>query len=601
MYSTVPYVSAPEKAMRISTNLSLNRLQHLLLLLFLHNSQVVLAAWKTQTAISWPRRVAAAFCPLRISRPYSTARTMSSTSCGGVAVVGSANQDLISYTPILPTLGETVMGTSFETSYGGKGANQAVAAASLGIVPVTMVCRVGQDSFGADLLANFRKVGVHFDEETTMAQDSHSGVAPIVVDTTTGDNMIVVIPGANHVLAPDDVRTAILAAEPAVVVSQLEIRPATALEAMKTGKQVGAITILNPAPAPEGWALDEFYPFVDILIPNETELLRLCKVGSEQDMARSLLKKGVGKAVVVTLGARGAMVVTKTGDDDAEVTLVKAPEDLPCRDEPVQDTIGAGDAFCGALSTYLSAGLELTDAATKACGVASMSVRKKGAQTSYPTANELPECLKVTSLGAASAAKPAITFVTGNKKKVEEIKRILLDGDTDLPFEITNRKIDLPELQGDPLEIAEEKCRLAAKTVNGPVLTEDTSLCFNSLNGLPGPYIKWFLEKCGHDGLNSMLDGFEDKSAYAQTVMAFTMGPGQKVALFDGRTAGMIVPPRGSLDFGWDPVFEPLEGNGKTYAEMTKEEKNAISHRARSMAKLQIYLHNNADDIIAKK
>ena len=444
------------------------------------------------------------------------------------------------------------------------------------------------------------KSGVKFEEETTMAQDAHSGVAPIVVDTTTGDNMIIVIPGANHFLTPENVRQAILDSNPAVVVSQLEIRPETALEAMRAGKQVGATTILNPAPAPEGWTLDEFYPFVDILIPNETELQRLCSGGSEQDMARSLLEKGVGKAVVVTLGARGAMIVAKTASvNDAEVTFVKAPEELLCNNEPVQDTIGAGDAFCGALSSYLSAGLDLTDAATRACGVASMSVRKKGAQTSYPTASELPECLKVTSTASVSAPKPAITFVTGNKKKLEEIKRILQDGDTVLPFEITNRKIDLPELQGDPLEISAEKCRLAAKEVNGPVLTEDTSLCFNSLNGMPGPYIKWFLEKCGHDGLNSMLTGFDDKTAYAQTVMAFTTGPGQQVELFDGRTDGTIVLPRGSLDFGWDPVFEPLEGQGKTYAEMSKEDKNKISHRARSMAKLQAYLLNNAEAITA--
>ena len=147
------------------------------------------------------------------------------TKSSGVVVVGSANQDLISYTPILPTIGETVMGKAFETSCGGKGANQAVAAASLGIVPITMVCRVGQDSFGANLLANFRKVGVQFEEETTMAHESHSGVAPIVVDTTTGDNMIIDIPRANYVLTPEDAKSAILAAKPAVIVSQLEFVP----------------------------------------------------------------------------------------------------------------------------------------------------------------------------------------------------------------------------------------------------------------------------------------------------------------------------------------------------------------------------------------
>ncbi|GAX21118.1 inosine triphosphate pyrophosphatase [Fistulifera solaris] len=200
--------------------------------------------------------------------------------------------------------------------------------------------------------------------------------------------------------------------------------------------------------------------------------------------------------------------------------------------------------------------------------------------------------------GSMSSELPALTFVTGNKKKLEEVKHILSSNGNKLPFDVTNQKIDLPELQGDdPVEIAKEKCKLAAEQVQGPCFTEDTSLCFYALNGLPGPYIKWFLEKCGHDGLNKMLVGFNDNSAYAQTVFAFTIGPGHPVEVFDGRTEGKIVPPRGSLDFGWDPVFEPLEGNGKTYAEMNKDEKKAISHRSRSLAKLSAYLSENAESI----
>ncbi len=188
-----------------------------------------------------------------------------------------------------------------------------------------------------------------------------------------------------------------------------------------------------------------------------------------------------------------------------------------------------------------------------------------------------------------------ITFVTGNKKKLEEVKRILSDSDSGtLPFTISNQKIDLPELQGDPLEIATEKCSLAAKEIGGAVITEDTSLCFNALNEMPGPYIKWFLEKCGHDGLNNMIGFTEDKSGYAQTVVGYCPGPGQKVVVFDGRTQGNIVPARGPLDFGWDPIFEPNEGGGKTYAEMKKEEKDAISHRSRAFAKLRTYLKTEA-------
>jgi inosine triphosphate pyrophosphatase len=261
----------------------------------------------------------------------------------------------------------------------------------------------------------------------------------------------------------------------------------------------------------------------------------------------------------------------------------------------VRNTVGAGDSFCGALASYLSTGLSLTEAAKYACGVASMTVRKDGAQTSYPTYDELPDCLKLDNVKRQKLSKPFITFVTGNKKKLEEIKQILSKG-LEIPYEITNQKLELPELQGDPEEIAKEKCRQAAKQVNGPVFTEDTSLCFNALNGLPGPYIKWFLEQCGHDGLNKMLDGFDDRSAYAQTIVAYTTGPEEEVHIFDGRTNGRIVNPRGSLDFGWDPVFEPVEGDGKTYAEMSKDFKNSISHRGRSFEKFRTFLAGEIAD-----
>jgi hypothetical protein len=199
----------------------------------------------------------------------------------------------------------------------------------------------------------------------------------------------------------------------------------------------------------------------------------------------------------------------------------------------VIDTVGAGDAFCGALGAYLhcqhihtitnddgSASkrdvnnydtmidfilANLKDAATVACGIASMSVRKKGAQPSYPKLYELEEQLKIKLQPQSSnyiAVKrpkvaptsddlrpPLITFVTGNKKKLEEVKRIL----NNIPYELIDQKIDLPELQGDPEEIAIEKCKIAATTVKGSVFIEDTSLCFNALSGLPGAYIKWYV------------------------------------------------------------------------------------------------------------
>ena len=437
-----------------------------------------------------------------------------------------------------------------------------------------------------------------------MKDDTPSGVASIIIDEASGDNRIVVSPGANYALTSENVRDELTKLKPSHVVLQLEILPEVALEACKAGSELGATVIFNTAPAPEpgSFSLQEmgFFPHIDILVANESELRLLCpeadKDASEEALATSLLNQGVKQAVVVTLGAGGALIVDKSGNKG----ITSSPKDLPQNSEPVVNTVGAGDSFCGSLVSYMSAdsgAASLLEASEFACGVASMTVRKQGAQESYPSFDQLPECLlsklpDEQTAKKSKASKPTVTFVTGNKKKLEEVQQILLgkDGSQELPFELTNKKIDLPELQGDVIEIAEEKCRLAAQQVKGAVLTEDTSLCFHALNDLPGPYIKWFLEKCGHDGLNKMLDGFDDRTGYAQTVVAFTTGPGEPVHVFDGRTLGKIVSPRGPLDFGWDPIFEPDEGEGKTYAEMTKEFKNSISHRGRSFVKLRSFL-----------
>jgi len=123
-------------------------------------------------------------------------------------------------------------------------------------------------------------------------------------------------------------------------------------------------------------------------------------------------------------------------------------------------------------------------------------------------------------------------------------------------------------------------------------MVEDTSLCFNALHGLPGPYIKWFLTKLGHDGLNKLLAGYDDKSAVAVCTFAYTEGPGKEVHVFKGETPGTIVPPRGPTDFGWDPVFQP-DGHDKTYAELDSDTKNGISHRGSSLEKLQQYFKDH--------
>ncbi len=193
------------------------------------------------------------------------------------------------------------------------------------------------------------------------------------------------------------------------------------------------------------------------------------------------------------------------------------------------------------------------------------------------------------------ARKQTVYFVTGNKKKAEEVERIL-SASGDLPFIIANRKIELPELQGDPILVAREKCALASREVNGAAITEDTSLSFNALHGMPGIYIKWFLETSGLDGLNDMISFSDNKSGYAQTVVAFCPGPGMEVFTFVGKTNGTIVRPRGILAFGWDPIFEPSEGNGLTYAEMTGDQKDRISHRKRAFMKLRDYIDQNNID-----
>lgn len=124
--------------------------------------------------------------------------------------------------------------------------------------------------------------------------------------------------------------------------------------------------------------------------------------------------------------------------------------------------------------------------------------------------------------------------------------------------------------------------------VNGPVIVEDTCLCFNALGGMPGPYIKWFLSALGPDGLPRLLADFDDKTANAVCMFGYADSQ-DEINVFEGKTAGRIVPPRGPRDFGWDPIFQP-DGFSQTYAEMDKNEKNKISHRFRALDKLKDYL-----------
>jgi inosine triphosphate pyrophosphatase len=185
-----------------------------------------------------------------------------------------------------------------------------------------------------------------------------------------------------------------------------------------------------------------------------------------------------------------------------------------------------------------------------------------------------------------------ICFVTGNSKKWEEAKAILPQ-----TIDLIRQNVDLVEIQGSRHEISAYKCRQAAAIVNGPVITEDTSLGFGALKGLPGPYIKHFLEAVGLDGLNKLLDGFEDKTATAYCTLSYFDPAGMsEPIIFEGCTEGLIVSPQGPTNFGWDPVFLPTEhSSNKTFAEMALEEKNSVSHRYRAFRQLAEHLEKEAD------
>lgn len=170
-----------------------------------------------------------------------------------------------------------------------------------------------------------------------------------------------------------------------------------------------------------------------------------------------------------------------------------------------------------------------------------------------------------------------LTFVTGNPNKLREVHEVL--GHL---LHVESAAIDLPELQGTPESIVLAKLAVAVERVGSAsaVLVEDTCLAFDALGGLPGPYVKWFLEAVGPEGLHRMLAGFEDKGGAALCTLAFHAGGDAEPVVLQGVVRGRIVAPRGASGFGWDGVFEPDAGGGRTYAEMDPVAKNSISHRS---------------------
>lgn len=288
--------------------------------------------------------------------------------------------DLIAYAPRLPAPGETLMGTRFQTGYGGKGANQAVAAARLGAA-VAMVARVGGDVFGADMLANFAAQGIDV-AQVLRTEGVSSGVAPIAVDDA-GRNAIIVVAGANALLTPADVDAAALAIGRArVLLCQLEVPIETSLRALTLARAAGVLTILNPAPAPEALP-DAMLRVSDLVCPNESEASAITGIpvtdaASAEAAGRVLVGRGA-RAAIVTLGAAGCLYVSASETWRAPAPVVTAV-----------DTTGAGDCFLGSLAFFLARAAGLRDAATRAAAVAALSVQRPGTQTSYPYAADLP-------------------------------------------------------------------------------------------------------------------------------------------------------------------------------------------------------------------
>lgn len=293
-----------------------------------------------------------------------------------IVVVGSINMDFVVRTPNHPQPGETVLGSYFRTFPGGKGANQAIAAARMG-ADVTMIGRVGRDPFRQTLLKNLQENGVHT-EYTYCSDGLPTGVALITVNST-GENTIVVVPGANSNLTPDDVEKSEGAFRSAsLLMLQLEIPIPVVIHSIRMAKKHNLKILLNPAPAQP---LDpSLLSNIDYLIPNQTELAILSSAKQDEDIM-SLVKKLQSKykgVIVVTQGNHGALVF----DNDVIGHLESHQVD-------VVDTTGAGDSFIGAFSAAICEGLPPLEAAKWGNAAAAISITREGAQSSLPIRREV--------------------------------------------------------------------------------------------------------------------------------------------------------------------------------------------------------------------
>ena len=289
-----------------------------------------------------------------------------------IAVVGSAMMDLTAYADVLPEPGQTLAGQLFTTGFGGKGANQAVMAAHCG-AQVHFIGKLGADVFGNAIADNFVKVGIN--SQFVERSDTPTGIAHICVDGN-GENRIIIIPGANNEIEASKAANAIHSIKDlAVVVAQCEIKQEVTLASFKAAKARGCITILNPAPYQEISA--DLLALCDWIIPNETEFRELHGELPTNDQILKSFRPG--KNSIVTLGSQGAAFISA----DRELTRIAAPN------VRAVDTTGAGDAFVGTFAYSIASGKDPVSAMTLGIKVATSSVTRKGAQSSYPHQAEI--------------------------------------------------------------------------------------------------------------------------------------------------------------------------------------------------------------------
>ena len=322
-----------------------------------------------------------------------------------VFVVGSINTDLVAYVERLPAPGETLFGDRFAQFAGGKGANQAVAAARAGAA-VSFHGAVGDDAFGRAGRAGLRQDGIVVDGLLTLPEHA-SGIALILVDGQ-GENEIVVVPGANVQFAADQVVPAPARppATPAVLLLQNEIAPATTLTCARRWHAAGARVVWNPAPAPSAALPPDILAAAEFIVVNEVELAALAGVEAATEVER-IAARAAGfmaddgaalRNLLVTMGADGCLWAHRDGS--GAVALHRQPA-LPVT---AVDTVGAGDCFCGVFAATLAAGATTAAALHRATAAAALAVQRPGAQPSMPRAEEIEDSMRALPLAGVAAA-----------------------------------------------------------------------------------------------------------------------------------------------------------------------------------------------------